>query len=272
MGERRVRALGMQLSEAWLFAALPSVVSSVAWAYESHFGIDVVHSGRAGVQLLRHPLMERSCLLPSLTFGEVGIAIHTFDNRARPVLQRRVLGGLEEAQLPLQKEDEGLSMLQTAICVASGAQPIQDQVPKGVSDVAASSRACLRSIATPCRRRQCAEPLATSGVAQPPNCPAFCVSLYAAIHCSSAHSADLTELGQADTVLASVLQGVPSFALYGDISLLECPMWIKHAAWQAWGPLPDLRVLPSGAELSRFVCGTFLGSCCSTTCGFVPAL
>ena len=294
VGDRRVRALGMQLSEAWLFAALPSVVPSVAWAYESHFGVDVVHSDRAGVQLLRHPLMERSCLLPSITFGDVGIAIHTFDNRARPVLQRRVLGGLEEARLPLQEEVEGLSLLQMAINVA------QPQVPKGVSEATASGRAFLRSIATPCRRRQCAEPLATPSIAQAPplggledrqvdsrhvtldvssvplvsaghcdaavsewrgpaqNCPAFCVSLYAAIHCSSAHHADLIALGQAATVLASVLQGVPSFALYGDISLLECPLWVKRAAWQAWGPLPDLRALPSGAELHCYTDGSFV--------------
>ena len=175
--DRRVRSMGMTLKGVWLFAALPEDVPTVTWVYECNQGLSVVHSDRTGTQLRDHPLMERTLLVPCITFGEVGVANHTFDTRPMPVLQRRALrsdGSVIDADEPC-----GVSLLQHSAALlrspkAQADSSIRPPSPPPVADVAPSvapgaapdaatqaafmpaTSACpavLRAIATPSRRR-----------------------------------------------------------------------------------------------------------------------
>ena len=151
VGDRRVVSMCMQLSGAWLFAALPQDDDSITWVYEAHRGIAFVHCDSRSSQLRTHPIMERSILVPSIDFGRVGIALHTFDNCDRPVLQRRVLRDDETADLL----HEGVSLLQHKIRLTSRA---------GLTSQ-------LSRIPTPCRAK-CAPVRPEESVAEAPVSPA----------------------------------------------------------------------------------------------------
>ena len=172
--------MGMTLKGVWLFAALPADVPTVTWVYKYNQGLSVVHSDRTGTKLRHHPLMEHTLLVPCVTFGEVGVANHTFDNRPVPVLQRRALRDAE-ADDPVIGADEprGVSLLQHSARLLRPPQPQADRsmrppspppvavaAPSAVSGAAPDAAAhaasmpaipacpaVLRTIATPCRRR-----------------------------------------------------------------------------------------------------------------------
>ena len=107
-GDRRVRAMRLELGGAWLFAAVPEGSDSVTWVYEAHWGLALVHCDRRSSQLQLHPIMDRSVLVPAIDFGPVGVALHTFDNRDVPVTQFRSLADTDTSDLRL----EGVSLLQ----------------------------------------------------------------------------------------------------------------------------------------------------------------
>ena len=148
VGGRTVASMDMQLSEAWLFAAVPAESFSVTWVYTAHWGLNFIHSDCAGAQLEHHPVMERSCVLPEITFGSVGVAIHTFDNRERPVLQRRTLRAVSDADEHSTAVSSAVSLLQTSV-----KRDCRRTLPE-----------CILSVATPCRSRQ--PPLATAPAAE----------------------------------------------------------------------------------------------------------
>ena len=134
-GSRRVASMSLRLQDAWLFAALPAMPETTTWAFEYNGGISFVFADRAGAHLRQHPLIDRSVLLPELTYGEVGIAHHTFDNRPRPVVQRRTL----RAAFPADQQEgppvaHGVSLLQQRVRLVS-AGPLIDSSRVGTSHI-----------------------------------------------------------------------------------------------------------------------------------------
>ena len=113
-GCRTVLSMDMRENDAWLFAAVPPEDPTVTWVYGISQGLSFVHTDRSGTHLQHHPIMERTVLLPSITFGSVGVAVHTFDNRVRPVLQRRTLRGPTTGR-GLPAATPGLSLLQLSV-------------------------------------------------------------------------------------------------------------------------------------------------------------
>ena len=132
VGSRRVVAMRVTLSGAWLFAAVPADSGSVTWVYEANWGLAFVHCDSDSSQLRTHPIMDRSVLVPNIDFGPVGIALHTFDNRDIPVMQRR------------QLRDDGREELRT-----DGVSLLQHRVHR-VQKCGAST-APISGIPTPCR-------------------------------------------------------------------------------------------------------------------------
>ena len=113
-GCRTVLSMDMRENDAWLFAAVPLEDPTVTWVYGISQGLSFVHTDRSGTHLQHHPIMERTVLLPSITFGSVGVAVHTFDNRVRPVLQRRTLRGPTTGR-GLPAATIGVSLLQLSV-------------------------------------------------------------------------------------------------------------------------------------------------------------
>ena len=86
-GEREVVPLRWSLGSTWLVAALPSGFSDTIWAYRCNGGVGFHAAGRCGEGLRNYPLMENTVLFPTVSFGGVGIALHTFEQEAPPPLR-----------------------------------------------------------------------------------------------------------------------------------------------------------------------------------------
>ena len=68
---------------------------------------------------------------------------------------------------------------------------------------------------------------------------------------------------------------MPTFALYSDLSALDCELHIKHASCSCHGPWTDLRLLPIGAEFHCYTDGSLVQGKASWAFAayiYVPAL
>ena len=105
LGERVVVSLHHQLDSVWLFAALPRTFSGTLWLYKSYDGLTWVQDDATGSGLASCPLMDGTCLVPTASFGAIGIADHQVPQMPRPCLvqcQPRIVAdndGVEELSL-----------------------------------------------------------------------------------------------------------------------------------------------------------------------------
>ena len=99
-GHRQVRALNRQLAGAWLFSAATEVQPTV-WVYAANDGLGLAVRDTFGAGLEHCPLMEGTRLVPVISYGHVGIAVHDVAQRPPTVLQ--------QVRLP---STEGTSLLQ----------------------------------------------------------------------------------------------------------------------------------------------------------------
>ena len=85
--------------------------------------------------------------------------------------------------------------------------------------------------------------------------PPFRISIHAAL-CQPLHRLSaFAEVRIAAQVLGAVLQGVPCFPLFADLSQLECESWIREAALSCFGPF-DRGCLPQGSEAHCYTDGS----------------